>query len=401
MTKAKKIISSLAAIALIVMAGCEWSSPSSEDTWTMNGYDWFDFSGTFRGVDGSPIVSGFTYENPTEQGIVNNEVVASLSSAQSNFGGSFNHNSVIPSSVTIFAGNYTFVDNGLGSLSTSSGGSGGDIETVVTREQVAPAPSSPTSLFTGSFNHNNVKPGSVTVFAGDYVFTEYFPTSADYTRAVEEGMATLRTSDGDLGTISYQTGAWSVNTPASSTSAVYANYVYITVTSESTASGTISYGTGAWSINLGGSTVSGNVTASYAYTLDQPFEPGNTGTPIVTLSIAQVGNKLTIYDSMGRTFNGTIGVANGSGGTTAPTADNDYSSQVMAQFTAYHGDIEIVGTLTGLYGSDEPGVLFDRTIQAVWIEPTVQGDVNGTTGSLYVPEFVDAIIPTTDTTTTP
>jgi hypothetical protein len=73
----------------------------------------------------------------------------------------------------------------------------------------------------------------------------------------------------------------------------------------------------------------------------------------------------------------------------------------MAQFTAYYGDIEIVGTLTGVYGSDEPGVLFDRTIQAVWIEPTVQGDVFGTTGSLYVPEFVDAIIPTTTTTTTP
>nr|MDA3798007.1 hypothetical protein [Kiritimatiellia bacterium] len=141
--------------------------------------------------------------------------------------------------------------------------------------------------------------------------------------------------------------------------------------------------------------------ASYAYTVDQPFEPGNTGTPIVTLSISQVGNKLTIIDSMGRTFNGTIGVANGSGGTTQPTSEDDYSSQVMAQFTAYYGDIEIIGTLTGLYSSDEPGVLFDRTIQAVWIEPTVQGDVNGVAGSLYVPEFVTATATTTPTTTTP
>ena len=104
---------------------------------------------------------------------------------------------------------------------------------------------------------------------------------------------------------------------------------------------------------------------------------------------------------MGRTFNGTIGVANGSGGVTQPISTDDYSSQVMAQFTAYHGDIEIIGTLTGLYTSDEPGVLFNRTIQAVWIEPTVQGDVNGIASAVYVPEFVTATTPTTPTTSTP
>ena len=83
MTKANKIISSLAAIALIVMAGCEWGTPSSGETWTMNGYDWFDFSGTFRGVDGGPIVSGFTYDDPTTEGVVTGEVISSASASVS------------------------------------------------------------------------------------------------------------------------------------------------------------------------------------------------------------------------------------------------------------------------------------------------------------------------------
>jgi len=379
MTKTKKIISSLAVIALIVMAGCEWGTPSSEETWTMNGYDWFDFSGTFRGASGGPIVSGFTYDDPTTEGIVNGEVIASLSSAQSNFGGSFNNNSVVAGTVTIFAGDFAFVDDGAGYLVTTSAGIiGGDVETVVTGEQIAAAPASPMTIFSGTLNHSNVKAGTVSIVADSYVF-------------VDDGVGGLSTSDGKLGTISYQTGAWSINVGGVGVStAVYSDYVYVTVTSGSTASGTISYSTGAWSINLGGSAVSGNVTASYAYTVDQTFEPGNTGTPIVTLTISQVGNKLTIYDSMGRTFNGTIGVANGSGGTSQPTTEDDYSSQVMAQFTAYYGDIEIVGTLTGLYTSDEPGVLFNRTIQAVWVEPTVQGDVFGEAGTVYVPEFVTA-----------
>jgi len=235
---------------------------------------------------------------------------------------------VVNLTVEMTSGGTTFPDGGIALVSYRYGG---------------------TSAFSGNFQHGQVTPGSVTIFAGDYVF-------------VDDGLGLLSTSDGKTGTIVYSTGAWS--------------------------------------INLGGIAISGDVTASYAYTINQPFEPGNTGTPVVTLTISQVGNKLTIYDSLGRRFDGTIGVANGSGGNTQPTSENDYSSQVMAQFTAYNDDIEIVGTLTGLYSSDEPGVLFDRTIQAVWIEPTVQGDVNGTAGSLYVPEFADAIT-TDDTTTTP
>jgi len=382
MTKTKKIISSLAAIALIVMAGCEWSSPSSEETWTMNGYDWFDFSGTFRGESGGPIVTGFTYEDPTEEGIVNGEVISTASGSISGqmtlapayisgdwvLSGKLNDN-VLEGTVDVdLAGVASVADDGASGFVRTSGNvdilSGSIVYStgVVMLKLNGTATTFPaggvavaayqyggTAAFNGNLAHSSVVAGSLTIFAGGYVF-------------VDNGAGLLSTSDGKVGTISYSTGAWS--------------------------------------IDFNGLSVSGDVTASYAYTLNQPFEPGNTGTPIVTLTIAQVGNKLTIYDSMGRTFNGTIGVANGSGGTSQPTSDSDYSSQVMAQFTAYYGDIEIVGTLTGLYGSDEPGVLFNRTIQAVWIEPTVQGDVYGTAGSLYVPEFADAIIPTTDTTTT-
>lgn len=376
MTTTRKIISSLAAIVLIFMAGCEWSTPSSEDTWTMNGYDWFDFSGTFRGVNGGPIVTGFTYEDPTTEGIVNGEIISSASgniAGQVTLAPAYNtgkwvmsgklNDNVIAGTVDIdLAGVGSVSDNGSGGFVKTSGTFNIDVGSIdyangvvmLTVDSDFPGGTvfpaggiasasyqyGGTSAFGGNFQHGQVTPGSVTIFAGDYVF-------------VDDGLGLLSTSDGKTGTIAYATGAWS--------------------------------------INLGGIAISGNVTASYAYTINQPFEPGNTGTPVVTLTIAQVGNKLTIYDSLGRRFNGTIGVANGSGGTVKPTSEDDYSSQVMAQFTAYNDDIEIVGTLTGLYSSDEPGVLFNRTIQAVWIEPTVQGDVYGTAGNLYVPEFVDAI----------
>lgn len=391
MTKTKKIISALAAITLVVLAGCEWGTPSSDETWTMNGYDWFDFSGTYRGATGGPIVTGFSYEDPTTEGVVNGEVISSSSSSQAGqtvlappldiTAGSFSTMSafcatdLVPGSITInIAGGATLRDNTSGGLSISSGASNlaltsGTIDyasgsvnftaQVITASAFSSSVESTVSYqygvesaFSGNFAHGSVTPGSVTIFAGDYVFIE-----------ISAGI--LSTIDGKIGTISYATGAWS--------------------------------------INLGGIGITGDVTASYEYTIDQPFEPGNTGTPIVTLSISQVGNKLTIIDSMGRTFAGTIGVANGSGGVSQPTSNDDYSSQVMAQFTAYHGDIEIIGTLTGLYTSDDPGVLFNRAIQAVWIEPTVQGDVNGVASAVYVPEFVTATAAaaTTTTTTTP
>jgi hypothetical protein len=165
-----------------------------------------------------------------------------------------------------------------------------------------------------------------------------------------------------------------------------------------TINGSISYGSGAWSINMGGVTVEVGeaIRASYSVfqTTGTVVTPGSnsstthgtTGTKILSLTIMQEGNLISIIDSDGMTYSGKIGSLRSASGDlgTAPRQGDVVIAQYSVKGTSRVGiPVEIVGVLQGtvtVSGSSVSFVMSARNIQGQWIEKVSGGKVGDVIG---------------------
>ena len=180
---------------------------------------------------------------------------------------------------------------------------------------------------------------------------------------------------------------------------------------QTTGSGTISYSTGAWSINLVGNLIAGDeIRASYVYTVggtSSSVESGASGTPIYSLNVQQEGNLLRMIASDGTEFNGNMGSVRSTVGDLSelPVGGEDVRGVIVASFEASAGEIRIVGTFQGTLSQQtlEYG-LFDRQMAATWMESNgTTADILGVAGTVavYFPTpTTDTRPPTTTTTDT-
>lgn len=117
-----------AAFCAVVFAGCEWTSSSSEDSWS-DSYDNMNFSGTYRmGIN--VISSGDVGTPPSTPGTTNTyrsfsrtESVGSYNPARTAYSGKL-HGGVVEGSVSITANGYIYTDNGSGVLVGNTAGAG-------------------------------------------------------------------------------------------------------------------------------------------------------------------------------------------------------------------------------------------------------------------------------------
>jgi len=113
----------LLALAVSLVAGCEWSSGGGADD-TNDRFNFVNFSGVYRGLEGTPLVSDFT-GTPAVERSVTGEKIAEGDGITTVFAGSVDNTDLVPASITISAPGFTFVDaDGDGVLVGSPAGSG-------------------------------------------------------------------------------------------------------------------------------------------------------------------------------------------------------------------------------------------------------------------------------------
>lgn len=164
-------------------------------------------------------------------------------------------------------------------------------------------------------------------------------------------------------------------------------------------SGSISYGSGAWNINLGGVMVPSGQPITARYSVFQSAGTtvisgtsskvhGSTGNKILSLTVMQEGNLLTLIDSDGMNYSGKMGTLRTSTGNTSDGTVLDAPRQgdiVIGQFSVKGVSraglqVEIVGVLqsTVANGGGLLLVMTARSIQGQWIEKGGKvGDVVG------------------------
>lgn len=162
------------------------------------------------------------------------------------------------------------------------------------------------------------------------------------------------------------------------------------------ATGSITYGTGAWSINLGGLPLQAGtqITASYSYIVSTEGggddsgsgTQGSSGKAIFSFTVFQTGNKIEITDNNGARYNGQFGnVATTTGGTSADTVPPSIGDSVVAEYTAEGTSaagvkVMMAGTFQGVVGRGSGTAMFlnDRRMLGTWVESKgVTGDING------------------------
>ena len=103
------------AAAVCLVAGCEWSSSSSGDSWS-DAYNDMNFAGTYRSASVQTSTDGTT--TTTTRTVNNEQVGTTTASATCAF--QLGNSPVVAGSVVIVAGDLTFQDNGDGTLSCTA-----------------------------------------------------------------------------------------------------------------------------------------------------------------------------------------------------------------------------------------------------------------------------------------
>lgn len=109
---------------MTALMGCDWSSGGGVTSWNSS-YNWVNFSGVYRGLNGGILVTDYT-STPGAPGVTNsvlNEMVATGTGAQTVFNGVVNKRPVVPGSFSLSTFGFQLQDNGDGSLS-GTGASG-------------------------------------------------------------------------------------------------------------------------------------------------------------------------------------------------------------------------------------------------------------------------------------
>lgn len=178
-----------------------------------------------------------------------------------------------------------------------------------------------------------------------------------------------------------------------------------TLTGNDGSTGSIEYQTGAWAIDVGVPLVAGNITASYVFVgggTSPNTNPGNTGTPIYSLTVHQEGNKLAITASDGTSFSGNMGSVRSTTGNVLETQEGVIVAQFEVSGTINGQTVRIVGTFQGTVAPATQGsVMFDRQMSGTWIEEGtgVTADLLGVAGTVAV-ELPDPNYDTRPTFTT-
>ena len=155
--------------------------------------------------------------------------------------------------------------------------------------------------------------------------------------------------------------------------------------------GTISYATGAWTIDLKSNRIADNepITAAYRYSfntgggVNEP-DQGNTGDPIYILTVTQTGNKLVFTDNTGATYSGSIHSLSAPNGDSTGGTSGAIQGNFEVKGTSSSGaQVTITGSLSGTYTAATDGgtttTSADITglkMEATWIE------ANGASGDI-------------------
>ena len=102
----------------IVLMGCDWEAGSGAET-VSNRYNWVNFSGVYRAVSGTFLVSEFGSGGSATTNTSVGEKVATAVAGQSTYAGVTSRRRVLPGTFQIVAGVYVLTDNGSGVLSGS------------------------------------------------------------------------------------------------------------------------------------------------------------------------------------------------------------------------------------------------------------------------------------------
>lgn len=225
----------------------------------------------------------------------------------------------------------------------------------VSDERIATGNGSST-VFSGSFNNNNIVAGSVLISGAGYSFSD-------------NGDGTLTGAPAGSGSVSYESGGFSVDFAGiapSSGDALRASYQH-TVTSE-----------------------------------DAPVESGASATTIYTFNVEQIGNRIRITDNNGDAYEGQISSSRvESRSTVAETQEGDTETteqdvQSSVQFSAEGSSRGIPVRIVGVFNiqsteffsesisitqseaslsQESFAVIRSLTLDGTWIEPGAQGDI--------------------------
>ncbi len=181
--------------------------------------------------------------------------------------------------------------------------------------------------YSGSLGHQSIVPGSLQLYSVDWTFND-------------DGSGNLVTSGG------FFAGA----------------------------SGHINYASGAWSVDTGASSGSTPIKARYQYTLTSTVLGGNSDIiNVYGLTLMQQGNLINMTDSNGSQYSGKFGSLSGSNGSSTGVPIN--GDQIIGQYkmTGKNNltgrDVEIVGTLQGnVIQGGTAYYLANRTMSGTWME---------------------------------
>ena len=388
-------------VAVAGMIGCsDWESSGDEEAWNSS-YNWLDFSGIYADVGQSVLVKDASTAFDMSSELVVQERIAHADGSSFTFSDVLDHDGVVRGSVLISAGQYSLVDDRLGGLigvGSTGGGSGGSGGIVVTETFAA----------SGQVVNSGVIAGSPVIPGTFSIAVSSAPPTFSLSDLDADGVLSSVETPAAIGSIVYQTGAWSFQNgfailPAGTVIRItYQQEAVDTGTGGSAVSGAISYSTGAWTITLPGIPLADGVRiyASYRYTQNTSASDvsGNTGDPIYTMTILQTGERLRIIDSNGNEFEGRLYDVNTTAGdvTQMPVTDVTSDSagglegEVVASFyaegPAFGQWVTMDGTFGGVLGAS---ALFARQMNGTWRESGGKAGVFfGTAGSSAVPVVI-------------
>ncbi|NCC53738.1 MAG: hypothetical protein EOM20_21380, partial [Spartobacteria bacterium] len=280
-------------LVALLITGCEWTSGGGVDSWS-DSYNWVNYSGVYNPASGTLLVSSYTDRERTDPtGETVTETVGRGTASAQTYSGRLSGGDITVGSVQITVGDFAFTDDSSGGLTCNRTGGGGTISyssgawsitlpsasgaTYDTTDNIGRGDAS-SREFSGVLRDHPVVAGSLRISAAGYSLQD-------------NGAGTLEGNDGSSGRITYDTGAWSVSLPAPIPGqALTATYQYT---------------------GTAGSDVNGkSIVATYQFTgaTANNSTPGTSGgIKIYSFTVFQEGNKLSIRDNTGATYEGNMG----------------------------------------------------------------------------------------------